>query len=209
MNNGTALGTYYLNKRSIRWRNTKRGSQQRHPKKFILPDNFFMYINKHTNIYKTKAKCFVSFLSRENNRLICGGVIALRMFWSRFPMTFKIGADKGAHSVLVLLDPTDVDRNFITYVIAGMYFCYFAPFLLSMVSLRVVFLAHFLSTFFPPFCMPLCHSELTTLLNFRYLKTKHTAIKERQSGVTNTGTIWISGQFSQRSLVREKNDKTL
>lgn len=61
-------------------------------------------------------------------------------------MTFKIGADKGAHSVFVLLDPrTAFDRNFITYVIAGMYFCYFAPFLPSMVSLRVVFLAHFSS----------------------------------------------------------------
>lgn len=72
-------------------------------------------------------------------------------------MTFKIGADKGAHSVFVLLDPrTAFDRNFITYVIEGMYFCYFAPFL-SMVPLRVVFLAHFSSTqtnqfyFFPFF----------------------------------------------------------
>lgn len=167
-----------------------------------------MYINKHIKIYKTKAKCFVCFLSKENNSLVCGGVIALRMFWLGFPMTFKIGADKGARSVFVLLD-----RDFIMYVIAGIYFCYFAPFLLSMVSLRVVFLAHFSSTqtnqfyIFFLFCMPLSHSKLTTLFNFRYLKTniqlqrRDSRRGNQQSGVTDTEAIWISGDLNQRSLV--------
>lgn len=127
-------------------------------------------------------------------------------------MTFKIGADKGAHSVFVLLDPrTASDRNFIKYVIAGMYFCYFAPFLLSMVSFRVVFLAHFSSTqfyfFFFTFCMPSSHSKLTTLRNFRYLKTNIQLQRRdcrrgnQQSGVTDAKAIWISGDLNQRSVV--------